>query len=259
MSETLPQPLKSPTDLNGKTALVTGGHRGIGRDISILLAQAGADIIIIDRRGAEDSDVPTICSNLGRKYFSFRADIANAEELKRVGEQACKDGIDILVNNAGMSIVKPFEELTVDDWDTVMNVNLRSAFLLSQIAVRNENGMIARKEGVIVNISSVSTFVPLENHTTYACSKAGMNQLTTQMALELGKHNIRVNGVAPTVVLTDMGRIIWGGEKGQKLKSRIPLGRFVTQKNVANVVLFLASGQSDMVNGVTMRLDGGLV
>ncbi|CAN8069749.1 unnamed protein product [Agarophyton chilense] len=259
MSDTITQSPPLSTDLKGKTALVTGGHRGIGREISVCLAEAGADIIIIDRKGPAGSDVPDICAQLGRKYLAFCADVSNVEELRRVGEKASKDGIDILVNNAGVAITKPFEELSVEDWDITMNVNLRSAFVLSQIVSRGENGMIARRKGVIVNISTSSVFVPLRNHAAYACSKAGMNQLTVQMALELGHHNIRTNGVAPTVVMTEMSRKRWEGEEGQKLKSRIPLGRFVRLREVANTVLFLASPQSEMVNGVTVRVDGGVV
>lgn len=247
------------TDLRGKSALITGGHRGIGYAISVCLAKNGADIIIIDRKGALDSDVASICSQLGRKYRAYQADLGNAEQVQRVGEEACREGVDIVVNNAGVAIHNALEDVSVEDWDRSMNVNVRAALLLSQIAVKGARGMMARREGAIVNVSSSSAHVILPDHAAYSCSKAAMEHLTKQMAFHWGRYNIRANAVAPTVVLTEMGARDWSGEKGDKMKSRIALGRFVTVEQVANTVLFLASAQSGMVSGETIRIDGGLV
>lgn len=247
------------TDLTGKTALISGGHRGIGYAISVTLAKNGADIIIIDRKGAQDSDIPRICSELGRKYRGYRADLGNAEQVQSVGAEACKEGVDIVVNNAGVAALSALEDVSVEMWDMSMNVNVRAALLLSQIAAKGARGMIARREGVIVNVSSSSAHVVLQDHAAYSCSKAAMEQLTKQMAFHWGRYNIRANAVAPTVVLTEMGREYWSGERGEQMKSRIALGRFVSVEQVANTVLFLASAQSDMVSGETIRIDGALV
>lgn len=247
--------------LHGKTAVITGGHRGIGRDITLAIAQAGCDVIIIDQSGARDSDIPAQVEQLGRKYWSFKADLSDPSSLSQAAQQAnevAPSGIDILVNNAGIALLQPLEELSVEAWDKTINVNLRAPFLLAQAFVNGANGMLARGTGNIINISSTAGTDAILLHGAYSSSKGGLNMLTKVMTAEWAGRGIRSNAVAPTVVLTEMGRKNWGNEEfGGPMKGKIPQGRFAEPYEVADVVVFLASDASSMVNGQVVAVDGG--
>lgn len=251
----------SPFSLHNKTAVITGGHRGIGRDITLSLARAGANIIILDQQGPLDSDLPTVVPELGRKYHSFTADLADTSSLLQVAEEikaAAPTGIDILVNNAGISRLGGLEALSVNDWDLTMAVNLRAPFLLAQAFATDTNGMLARGCGAIINISSTAGKDALPKHGAYSASKGGLNMLTKTMTAEWAGRGIRANGVAPTVVLTEMGKKTWGDEEVREpLMAKIPQGRFAEPREVAEVVVFLASDASSMVNGQVLAVDGG--
>lgn len=246
--------------LSGKVAVVTGGHRGIGRDISLGIGRAGGDVIVIDRKGCGDSDVPSELRSLGRRYWSFTADLGDESSLRAAAAcaKAAAGQVDILVNNAGIGHVVSLAEESSSKWDEIMRVNLRAPFLLSQIFATGENGMLERGAGAIVNISSVAGSKALEGHAAYAASKAGLDMLTKVMTVEWGGRGVRANAVAPTVVLTEMGRGAWSGAKGEAMKGRIPGGRFAEGWEVADAVVFLASAAAAMVNGETVGVDGGM-
>lgn len=260
MSEGLQQQ-QSRFSLSGKVAVVTGGHRGIGRDISLGIARAGGDIIVIDSKGPGDSDVPSQLQALGRRYWNFTADLGDVGALRAAADAAkgVVEHIDILVNNAGIGHVVPLEEVEVDDWDATMNVNLRAPFLLAQKFATGENGMLARGCGAIVNVSSVAGSGALEGHAAYGASKAGLDMLTKVMTMEWASRGIRANAVAPTVVLTEMGRRAWGSEeKGGAMRRLIPAQRFVEPYEVADTVVYLVSEAASMINGEVVHVDGGL-
>lgn len=246
--------------LAGKTAVVTGGHRGIGRDITLGLAAAGADVLIIDRYGGKDSDIPSHVASLGRNYYSIQADLADARAVEHAAEQAklAVGRIDILVNNAGISRLAPLEDLSVEDWDATMAVNVRAPFLLTCAFARGEDGMLARGSGTVVNVSSVAATGALFGHGAYCSSKAAVSMLTRMMTTEWAGRGIRANAVAPTVVLTEMGKQVWGGEDGREMLKRIPQGRFVEPFEVADAVVYLASDAASMVNGAVLPVEGGL-
>lgn len=243
--------------IEGKRALVTGGTKGIGLDISKLLAEAGADVAVVGRDEAGLAEVAGVIEGLGRRAVPIAAELATVEGAKDAARQALDafGAIDILVNNAGIARVDPLLDATVEDWDVIMAVNLRAPFVLAQAIAP---GMIAQKSGKIINISSQAGVVGLDDHGAYCASKGGLNMLTKVMTSEWAKHNIQINAVCPTVILTPMGEQVWGDPaKGDPMKAKIPAGRFGRPIEVADLVLFLASPASDLINGQNILLDGG--
>jgi L-xylulose reductase len=172
--------------------------------------------------------------------------------LKRDGWQSNLGDIDLLVNNAAIAILEPVLETKVESWDATVAVNLRAALVVSQVVAK---GMIERGvAGSIVNVSSMSSFQALPNHAAYAASKAGLDQLTKVMAVELGRYGIRVNSINPTVVMTEMGKRAWSDpDKGGPMLARIPLGRFAECEDIASVVCFVLSDAAGMLNGPSRR------
>ena len=158
------------------------------------------------------------------------------------------------MNNAGVSFLNPAEKLTEEEWDKTLSVNLKGLYFLSQAIGRH---MIQKKSGKIINIASQAAVVALENHIAYCASKAGVVAVTKVLALEWGKYNINVNAIAPTIIMTPMGKKAWSGEKGEKMLERIPLGRFGEPEDVAFTAAFLASDISNMITGTTIMVDGG--
>jgi 2-deoxy-D-gluconate 3-dehydrogenase len=193
----------------------------------------------------------------GRRCLVVEADMATVEG-PRAAARAALDawgGVDILVNNAGIAIVEPLLEMQAEDWDLVQAVNLRAPFLLAQALAP---GMIERRMGKIVNVSSQTSDVALVEHAAYAASKNGLNALTKVMTAEWARHNVQANAVCPTVILTPMGEQVWGDPaKGEPMKAKIPLGRFGRPVEVADLVLFLASPASDLITGERIYVDGG--
>ena len=243
--------------LTGKTALVTGASKGIGAEICAVLADAGADIAAVARDRAGLESVAATVRGLGRRCEIFLADMASPDEPVAAAEAALAafGAIDILVNNAGVALLDRIVDQSVADWDTTMAVNLRAPFLFAKTLAPQ---MIARGRGKIVNISSVAGTGALDAHAAYSASKAGLNALTRGMTIEWARHNIQANAVCPTVILTPMGRMVWGDPaKGEPMRAKIPLGRFGEPVEVADMVLYLASPASDMVNGQAFHIDGG--
>jgi NAD(P)-dependent dehydrogenase (short-subunit alcohol dehydrogenase family) len=243
--------------VQGKRALVTGASKGIGAEIAAVLADAGADLAIVgrDTKGLEDTRKAVVSK--GRKCAVIEADLQTVDGARLAGKKALDalGTVDILVNNAGVFYRQSILETTVEQWDEIQAINLRAPFLLSQAIAP---GMIKQRSGKIINISSLASEVGCEGHAAYSASKGGMNLLTQVMAIEWGPFNIQTNAIAPGIVLTAMGRKVWGDEaKSAPVKARTPLRRFGEQIEVADLVLYLASPASDFMCGQVVLLDGG--
>ncbi|MEZ5831485.1 MAG: glucose 1-dehydrogenase [Dongiaceae bacterium] len=243
--------------LTGKTALVTGASKGIGREICRVLADAGADVVAVARDADGLSEVEKSVEAMGRRCLVIRADLATVEGPRTAARSALDawGSIDILVNNAGVTAIESILEARVESWDWIMAVNLRAPFLLAQALAPR---MIERGAGKIINVSSQTSEVALEKHAAYMASKAGLNALTKTMTVEWAKYNIQSNAVCPTVIMTPMGEMVWGDPKiGDPMRAKIPLGRFGKVVEIADLVLFLASPASDLITGQTIFADGG--
>lgn len=243
--------------LAGRKALVTGASKGLGVGICEVFADAGADIVAVarDREGLEATRA--LVEGKGRRCLVIEADMMTPEGPVEAARRALAEWgtIDILVANAGITRLAPATDLSVTQWDELMAVNLRAPFLLARELAP---GMIAQKRGKVVMVSSQTGVVALDDHAAYAASKGGLNALTKSLCVEWARHNVQVNAICPTVVLTPMGRMVWGEPgKGGPMRARIPADRFAEVTEVADAALFLASDASGMVNGDLLMLDGG--
>ena len=236
-------------DFQGKRALVTGGGKGIGRQIAKALAANNAHVIAL---GRDQADLDSLSQEIGCETIS--ADLTDTASARNAAERA--GDVDLLVNNAGLSILQPFLEATPEAFEQTMALNVRAVMVVSQVLAA---GMIRRGNGgSIVNVSSIASSIALRDHATYCASKGALDQLTRVMALELGPHKIRVNAVNPTVVMTPMGRRAWEDPaKGGAMLARISLGRFVELEDCADTICYLLSDAAAMIHGVTLPIDGG--
>jgi NAD(P)-dependent dehydrogenase (short-subunit alcohol dehydrogenase family) len=243
--------------LKDRAALVTGATKGIGLETAKVLADAGADIAAVGRDPAGLDTVKAAVEAKGRRCVAVAADMATPEGPEHAAKAALAafGTIDILVNNAGIALIDPLLEAKAADWDMTMAVNLRAPWLLARALIP---GMIKQSRGKVINVSSQAGVVGLESHGAYAASKGGLNMLTKVMCVEWAKHNIQINSVCPTVILTPMGEQVWGRpEKGDPMKAKIPGARFGRPIEVADLILYLASSASDLVNGQDILIDGG--
>ncbi|XP_062234474.1 L-xylulose reductase [Platichthys flesus] len=236
----------------GKRALVTGAGKGIGRATALALARYGAEVTAVTRTQADLDTLMQECASITPVCLDLADWGATEAALQDIGP------IDLLVNNAAFASLQPFLEVTPDQFDQSFNVNVKAVLHVSQIVAR---GMKARgSEGSIVNVSSQASQCALRDHAVYCATKGALDMLTKGMALELGPHQIRVNSVNPTVVMTEMGRLAWSQpEKAKTMMARIPLGRFAEVEDIVNSILFLLSNKSNMTNGVTLPVDGGFL
>jgi L-xylulose reductase len=234
-----------------KRALVTGGGRGIGQEVALLLDKLGAKVVVFDRI---QEDLDALKKEISCE--TVNVDLLDAEATAKAARKVLP--IDLLVNCAGVVIMEPFLETTVKNFDETLGVNTRAMLVVSQAVARD---LIARKApGAIVNISSVANTIAFQDHTTYCISKGGVDQLTRCMAMELGPHKIRTNAVAPVMTMTPMGRKAWSDPaKSGPMLANIPLGRFNETIDVANVVAMLLSDEAAMVNGAVLPVDGGFM
>jgi 2-deoxy-D-gluconate 3-dehydrogenase len=242
--------------LDGKLALVTGSATGIGAAISLALAEAGASVACHgNRRPAEDTSLQI--RSLGNESQSFAADLSIADGAERLfhAVQASMGAPDILVNNAGTIYRSPAEDYDLQAWMTVMQVNLNSAFRLSQLAGRN---MLMRRQGKIINIASLLSFQGGIRVPAYAAAKGGLAQLTKALANEWATHNVQVNAIAPGYFRTDNTESLQKDEvRNRQILERIPAGRWGEPEDIAGAAVFLASAASDYVTGEVLVVDGG--
>jgi len=242
--------------LKGKTALVTGSSRGLGKSIALKLAQMGANIVL---NGSSDAIFKTAeeFKSAGYNIIVSKCDVRNEEDVKQMVSSAVEafGSIDILVNNAGITKDKPLAMMSVQDWDDVLDINLKGAFLCIKYVSKV---MIKKRTGKIVNIASVAGRYGNQGQINYSASKAGLIGMTKTVAKELASRNITCNAVTPGLIQSDMTDVLPEEVRNNYLKN-IPLGRFGTPEDVANVVAFLASEDSNYVTGQVIDIDGGLV
>ena len=250
--------MKDFFSLEGKTALVTGAGRGLGRKMAEGLAEYGADVILWSRTESELKETALIVESKGKKAFYQTVDVSKVSEIEKAVKKTegfCS-GIDILVNNAGMNKPQWAEEVTEEVWDAVTAVNLKGTFFTAQAVGKS---MISRKKGgKIINISSQSGSVGLIKRAVYCATKGGVNSWTKALALEWAKHNITVNALAPTFVETPMTRpMLEEKEFSDYVSQNILLDRLAKEEDVVGGLIYLASRASDMVTGHTLLVDGG--
>jgi NAD(P)-dependent dehydrogenase (short-subunit alcohol dehydrogenase family) len=243
--------------LKGRKALVTGASKGIGAEICAVFAEAGADIVALGRDAADLAATADAVRAHGRRCLTLTAELASPTGPVTACEAALQawGTIDILVNSAGIAHVAPAVDFLTPDWDEMMAVNLRAPFLTARTLAP---AMIAQRWGKIINISSQTGVIALEDHVAYATSKGGLNALTKSLCAEWARHNVQVNAICPTVVMTPMGKSIWGPpEKGDPFRNATPARRFAEPVEVADAALYLASDASAMVNGALLMVEGG--
>lgn len=246
-------------ELAGKVALITGASRGIGRACALRLAHAGADIALNYHHHPDDAEVlkELLIQDYGVQAECFAADVASAEQTEKMFQDVMTrwGRLDILINNAGITRDGLLLRMKPEDWDAVMNVNLKGLFHCSRLASKI---MLKQKSGRMVNISSVVGQTGNAGQSNYAASKAGVLGFTKSLALELAPRGIAVNAVAPGYIESDMTQALNETVREQALK-KIPLGRFGECSEVAEVVLFLSSERCRYLTGQTLNVDGGLV
>ncbi len=246
-------------DLSGRVAIVTGGNQGIGFGISRGLAGAGATVVITNRRAAEGKEAAESLRKEGFKVSAIPTDVSQKSSIAAMVEKVMAEykKIDILVNNAAVMIRKPLEEFEEDEWDTIVNTNLRGLFLCSQLVGRE---MIKKKKGKIINISSVLSQITQPGRGVYATAKAGVSHLTRALALEWSKYGININAIGPGLTITPINQKYFADNPAElkKIVADLPIGREAYPRDYAGAAVFLASDASDYVTGQTLLVDGGM-
>ena len=244
-------------DLNNKVAIVTGASRGIGKAIANQLSNCGAKVVLVARNAEALDSVKESINSQGGNAVAMQGDISSLHSFTEIAANTVSkwERIDILVNNAGTARDNIIMRMKEEDWDHVLNVNLKGCFNGIKAVSRP---MIKNKNGRIINITSVIGQIGNAGQSNYAASKAGIIGLTKSIAKELGSRNITVNAVSPGYISTDMTDKL-DEEVKEKMKSSIPLGRLGTPQDVANLVCFLASDEAEYITGQTFNVDGGMV
>ncbi len=264
----LPMPsCTTPRLLTGQVALVTGAASGIGRGVALALAEAGADVAVNYVRGADDAEeVAEAIRREGRRAIALRADVSREDEVLAMFRAAVAElgTIDILVNNAGLQRDAPFDEMTLEQWNTVLGVNLTGQFLCSREAVREFKRRGVRPEvscsaGKILCISSVHEIIPWGGHVNYAASKGGVMLMMKSIAQETAPLRIRVNSISPGAIRTPSNVSAWSTpEAYAALMKLVPYNRIGEVEDIGRVAAWLASDQADYINGVSIVVDGGM-
>ena len=244
-------------NLSGKVAIVTGSSRGLGRGMAKALAHAGADVVITSRTMDSLAEVSEEITALGAKVLALELDVRDEASIRSMPEKVLDrfERIDVLVNNAGMNIRKPALEVTWEDWDQILDTNLKSGFFCAQAVAPQ---MIKQKWGRIINITSVAGVMGNAGQANYAAAKAGIIGFTRAVAREVASRQVTVNAVAPGFVLTDMTADLSDDQK-KSILDMIPLGRHAEPEDIAPLVAFLASDAACYITGQTLHVDGGLV
>lgn len=253
--------------LVGQKALVTGANSGIGQAIAVGLGAAGAEVVVNFVSGEERAQaVVDEIKKAGGKAIAIQADVAREEQVNSMFQRMFETfgTIDILINNAGIQKDAPFEEMTLEQWNTVIGVNLTGQFLCARAAVREfkRRGVVPKiscAAGKIISISSVHEVIPWGGHVNYAASKGGVMLMTKSIAQELAPHRIRVNSVCPGAIRTPINRPAWETpEAYAKLMELIPYKRIGEPEDIARAVVWLASDEADYINGISLFIDGGM-
>ena len=245
-------------ELEGKIAVVTGGARGIGKAISQTLAKEGAHVILCDLDYKSAQSTANDIQNQGFVASAVKMDVSRGEEVKRVFEDILSKyaRVDILINNAGICSLTPFEEISEEEWDKVISVNLKGTFLCSQKVTR---AMISQRGGKIVNIASLAGKVGgIVVGAHYSAAKAGIICLTKSLAKRMAPYGVNVNAVAPGPIKTEMTEA-WPEEQKEKFRRSIPLGHFGNPQDVAETVLFLVSDRARFITGEIIDVNGGIL
>ena len=242
-------------NLKGKTALITGATKGLGRGTAQAIAEAGGNIIAIGRNQSELNSLKKIVKKLKVKFTSFNCDVNDYDKMKNFITKLKK--LDILVNNAGTNIPESFLNVKKSSLETILNVNTKAVFNIAQLCA-NQIIKLKSKQGSIINISSIFGIVAGQKRTVYSMTKFGVEGLTKGMALDLAKYNIRVNSVCPNIVLTPRTKKYFADKKYNKyVKENTLINKFVTVSDVATSIAFLASDASSMITGTSVVIDGG--
>ncbi len=245
-------------NLSGRTAVVTGASEGIGRELALGLAGAGADVLVCSRREQKLMEAKAEIENLGRRGEVFVLDVSKISSIEGLGNFIVDrfGKVDILINNAAYTITKPAWQVTENEWDLMLDTGLKGTFFCCQIIGAI---MRSRNYGKIINLSSTFSRSMIPGRSVYAALKAGVSHLTEVLAVEWAVHGIRVNALAPTAVLTPSRAELLKGEVLERVLKRIPLGRLATPDDLLGAAIYLASAASDFVTGQTLFVDGGWV
>lgn len=244
-------------DLTGKIAIITGGSKGLGEQMAYALAEAGADLALISRTQAElDTVAAEIHTATGRKVIGVAADVTKEADIVVMVQKVMGvfGKIDILINNAGIGGTTPIQDLKEEEWDRFMNLNLKGPVLCSKHVGAE---MIKRKQGNIINVSSLFAKIVARYMGAYATTKAGLVQFTRTLALEWCRYNIRVNALCPGYFETPMNEGFWETKGGKGIIERIPMQRVGDPKELKPAILFLASNANSFMTGATLFVDGG--
>lgn len=253
--------------LKGQKALVTGANSGIGKAVAIALGQAGADVVVNFVRGDDEAnEVVGKIRNAGSRAIAHPADVSNEDQVQAMFQKMFSEfgTIDILVNNAGLQKDAPFDEMTLADWNLVINVNLTGQFLCAREAVKEFKRRGVVKEiscaaGKIIHMSSVHQVIPWAGHVNYAASKGGVMLMMKSIAQEVAPYRIRVNSIAPGAIRTPINTAAWETpEAYDSLMQLVPYKRIGEPEDIARAAVWLASDSADYVNGISLFVDGGM-
>ncbi len=245
-------------DLSGQVAIVTGASRGLGQHMARALAKAGADLVVTSRDPNHLSDFEREIKATGRRVLSLELDVRNLKSIQRMvaDAEAFYGRLDILVNNAGCNVRKPALDVTWDDWNLVLDTNLRGSFFVAQEVARR---MVPRQYGRIINIGSVTSVAGYAGLGPYGASRGGIRQLTMSLADDWGKHGITVNCLAPGWFCTEQNKVLYQNKEWvEYLRDRIPVKRPGEFRDLDAAVVFLAAESSRYVTGQTLLVDGGI-
>jgi len=244
-------------DLKNKVAIITGSRRGIGKAIALALAKAGANVVVSDINLDDCNKVVEEIKAINGNALAVKADVSNPEDVSQmINLTTEKFGkVNILINNAGIYMQKSFTDVTEQDFDRILNINLKGVFLCSKAAVPE---MIKQGKGKIINIASIAGQVGFADSSAYCASKGAIINITRELALELAQYKINVNAIGPGVIETDMTKnLLKNKATKEALLANIPLNRIGKPEDIANAALFLASDNSDYITGITLFVDGG--